>query len=336
MDIVVLAGEYEIITAVNDIQATIDRKNLNTRVTVYTIGDVNKLVTTLKDIQATALRDADEAEPAAAVAEATAFATAQLLAPTLQATLTSEPNRTIPPLQSTPTQPLTNTPLPPSPTHTPIPATLTPTHTLRPTDTLTPKNTSTPTFTPLPKDTLTSTFTPTSTYTPTHTLTPTLTPTYTSSPTYTPTTHPDCATWAWEFSTDGDSEGWRAGQFITIEIREGFIRGNITQPKGFWIAPNNLNIDAAIFKTLKIKYRVASSEIDEISYIYWIKADDAQYGNNKKFKFDVQAGNVWREDEFDLSSIVNWSGTVTGIQLYPAWFSSAGTSVEYDYIRLCK
>jgi hypothetical protein len=145
---------------------------------------------------------------------------------------------------------------------------------------------------------------------------------------------PNCI--AWEFSANGDSEGWQVGQGITVEVQEGYMVGKVTQPPGFWVGSDTLNIEAAVYKSLEIRYRIDSLETSEIAYFYWAKAGDAQFGNNKRVKFDVQADNAWHDAKIDLAQNVNWNGIITGIYLYPVWFSSAGTSVEYDYIRLCQ
>jgi hypothetical protein len=145
---------------------------------------------------------------------------------------------------------------------------------------------------------------------------------------------PHCV--AWEFNTEGESEGWQTGLGITAEAREGYIVGNITQPKSFWVGSENLDIDTSVYKTLEVRYRVASSETSDVAYFYWVKEDDAQFGNNKRVKFEVLTDNTWQEKSINLTQSVNWNGVITGVRLCPAWHSSAATSVEYDYIRLCK
>lgn len=139
----------------------------------------------------------------------------------------------------------------------------------------------------------------------------------------------------WEFDTNGESEGWQASQGVTLEAQEGYAVGNITQPHSFWVGPDDLSIDAT-YRTLEIRYRITSREVPDVAYFHWIKADDAEYGNNKRVKFDIQTDNAWHDERVDLSPSVNWNGVITGVRLYPAWFSNSGTLVEYDYIRLCK
>jgi len=140
----------------------------------------------------------------------------------------------------------------------------------------------------------------------------------------------------WEFNKNGYSEGWQARQDTILEVLKGYLTGDIKQPQSFWIGPADLSIDA-VYKTLKIKYRINSSVSKNFAYFYWIKADDIRFGNDKRVKFDVQTDNTWQEINIDLAQkSVNWNGIITGVHLYPTWNSGAGTSVDYDYIRLCK
>jgi hypothetical protein len=139
----------------------------------------------------------------------------------------------------------------------------------------------------------------------------------------------------WNFSIDGNSEGWQTGQGVSVDVKRGYMAGVITQTEGFWVGPNNLNIDADIYKTLKVRYRIISRETSDVAYFYWIQANDSQFSNDKRVKFEVQADNTWQEINIDLVPSVNWEGVITGISLHPAWFSDSGTLVEYDYIRLC-
>lgn len=139
----------------------------------------------------------------------------------------------------------------------------------------------------------------------------------------------------WEFNTDGDGDGWQLGQGIAVAVQGGYMLGSITQPQGFWGGPDNLNIDAAAYKSLEMRYRIDSVEASDTAYLYWIKAGDSQFGNDKRIKFEVQTNNTWQDISVDLAQSINWTGVVTDVRLYPAWFSNLGASVEYDYIRLC-
>lgn len=149
-----------------------------------------------------------------------------------------------------------------------------------------------------------------------------------------PVSEPACI--GWEFSTDGNSEGWLAGDGINLEILDGKLVGEITQFNGYWIGQNDLNINAAIYRTLEIRYRAKSFETSDVTYFYWIKASDPQFGNNKRIKFDIQTNHTWQNTSIDLAQNANWSNGVIGIQLNPVLFSGPSTVIEYDYIRLCK
>lgn len=200
------------------------------------------------------------------------------------------------------TTPPTFTPVTPSLTFTPTPPSLT--------------------FTPIP---------PSLTFTPvTPSQTSTVAPTHTASP------PPECDAINWEFSTNNDSQEWQAGQGITLVVQDGYMTGVITQSQSFWTGPINLNIDATTYKTLQIRYRVDSPGVLDAAYFYWITADDNQFGNDKRARFDIQTDNTWQEATIDLTPIVNWNGTITSIQLYPAWISNSGAFVQYDYIRVCQ
>lgn len=144
----------------------------------------------------------------------------------------------------------------------------------------------------------------------------------------------DCL--AWELNTNGNTEGWQIGQGITLVVQDGYMRGKIAQPQSYWLGPENLSIDATFYKTLRLRYRVNSPEAPDAAYFYWVTADDPLFKKDKRFRIDIQTNNTWQETSIDLTPIVNWNGTITGIQLYPAWVSDTGVTVQYDYIRLCR
>ena len=144
-------------------------------------------------------------------------------------------------------------------------------------------------------------------------------------------TKPDCI--GWEFDNNGNSEGWHNNQGINLETLNGNLMGNVTQPDGFWVGPDNVNIDATVYTKLEVKYRINSLEASDITFFYWTKTGDSQFEDDKRIKFDVQTENTWKIAMVDLAQSVNWNGNVSGIGLYPTWYSN--TLVEYDYIRLC-
>ena len=147
-------------------------------------------------------------------------------------------------------------------------------------------------------------------------------------------TKPSCI--SWEFNKDGDSEGWQAGENTTLEVENGNLTEKTTQTDDFWVDLNHLDIDATFYKSLEIRYLINSTDPSDIAYFYWAQTGDSQFSNNKRVKFNILTNNTWQDMSIDLSQIINWNGAITGLRLYPAWFSNTGASVKYDYIRLCK
>lgn len=139
----------------------------------------------------------------------------------------------------------------------------------------------------------------------------------------------------WEFNTAGNSEGWQTSPNTIIDIQNGNLTGKFAESGSYLMGPTGMDIDASVYKILEMRYRVASHETNDIAYLYWTNIDDNQFGNDKRIKFEVITNNIWQESNIDFDSNVNWNGKITGIQLYPAWFSASDTLVEYDYIRLC-
>lgn len=235
-------------------------------------------------------------------------------------TLTSSPTPVIlpgtdPPALPTPT--FTSVPPTPTPTLTPEPPTRIPTDT--PSPTIVPTNTPVPTLTPVPPSPM-----PTDTPSP---IVPTNTPTNT--PTNVP---PEGACRAWEFETDGDTEGWVSGRYLSDTVaRDGSLKSHVSAGDPFWVLPV-ANINADVYRVLEIRYLIDSS--DSLMQFMWEDASDSFCGGCY-IGFEIVTDNAWNTVTVELDNNYKWSGTVLGLRLDPVHLGSSGDTVEIDYIRIC-
>jgi len=142
---------------------------------------------------------------------------------------------------------------------------------------------------------------------------------------------------AWEF--DGTTvESWQA-QNSTLSVSEGNLVQTITTAKNntFLISPNNLGIDASVYKYLKVRVKNSTAANGFFRY-------EAIGTNKSEFKGGTSwiaingnsnpADGEWHEYCIDLSQLgTDWTGTVSRFRLCMSTWNTEGT-IEYDYIRL--
>ena len=137
-----------------------------------------------------------------------------------------------------------------------------------------------------------------------------------------------------EFSLDGDSEGWT---YHSIQERFGGPIGGrwnfscpYSDPK--LISPP-LRVDANVVKTIRIKMANDGNPADASRVqVFWIRADDRGWNEAKSTQRIIGNGGDWAEYVFDLSSHSQWHGTVEQIRVDPVRYGN-GSNVGVDYIR---
>jgi len=137
----------------------------------------------------------------------------------------------------------------------------------------------------------------------------------------------------WEF--ESGVEGWFA-QNSTLSGVGGNLVQTITTAKSntFLLSPSNLNIDASVYKYLKVRVKNSTTANGFFRF---------EATNNTKTSFAGSWTNIngninpadgeWHEYCIDLSQLgTDWSGTVSRLRLCMSTWTTEGT-IEYDYIR---
>jgi hypothetical protein len=136
------------------------------------------------------------------------------------------------------------------------------------------------------------------------------------------------AGYAWEFSSEGDIEGWLEGSQVSpLQSRNGALitiaRGpepNIFSPR---IEANSSNITR-----LKLRMKVSSGNQAKLLFI---TDSDTTYDENKSISFPIIADGEFHNYTINLAELDSWDGIVTKIHFYPV---DAKTTIEIDSILL--
>jgi hypothetical protein len=140
-------------------------------------------------------------------------------------------------------------------------------------------------------------------------------------------------TTGWEFSINGNRQGWTSANIA-----------NDTGPvDGFWIFVTNQNdpyltspaleAPAAAFSTVSV--RIANQNTNSQGKIYFKTASENFYSEDKSVSFTCTAGGGWYTHNVNMSTNAKWTGTITGIRVDPV---AEGTvaACGVDFIRLIK
>jgi hypothetical protein len=134
----------------------------------------------------------------------------------------------------------------------------------------------------------------------------------------------------WNFGTS--TEGWGNTNSLTTSVNNGILTLTATGTDPYIYSPNNLNINASLIKTIKI--RLQNNTNQSAFQIYWITNTDQTYNSAKLIQIPVTPNlTTQKEYVFDFSSITGWQGTIKQIRLDPG-NPATNTSVAIDYIKL--
>ncbi|MBI3361426.1 MAG: serine/threonine protein kinase [Chloroflexi bacterium] len=160
-----------------------------------------------------------------------------------------------------------------------------------------------------------------------------------SSPTLTPTmcaTVANPRTYAWEFETAGDSEGW--GEFDSHDIEPLQVTGGLllTRSTGrdpHFFSPPRLRIDAASTPVIAVRMSVS---LGGQGQLFFTTNAEKLWGETKSLLFDVSGDNRFHTYILDMSSVSSWRCTVTGLRLDPTGGIAdiQIADIQVDYIRV--
>jgi len=130
----------------------------------------------------------------------------------------------------------------------------------------------------------------------------------------------------WRFDTDGDFEGWTPGNFASVEVSGGFLRG-VTQYDCMLTSPE-LDIPADEFTV--VEFRV-SSTITGGGEIFWHGAEGG-FQDEIKRRHVVHASAEPRVYRSPVGEIEAWQGVIKRIRL--DLLNPAGAEIALDYVRI--
>lgn len=147
-----------------------------------------------------------------------------------------------------------------------------------------------------------------------------------------PTATPTPAPVAWNFSTDGNAEGWSLINALSGSVSGGSYNLNITGSDPYMHSPDNVGADTAKYK--KVKVRMKNNTSDTGAQLYWITTADTGWSESKHTDFTITPNDSgYTEYVIDLSSHLYWTGTIRQIRLDVLRSGSSGT-VNIDYIMI--
>ena len=135
-------------------------------------------------------------------------------------------------------------------------------------------------------------------------------------------------TLTWRFDTDGDLEGWTPGNFESVEVTGGMLRG-VTQFDCQLLSPL-LNINAADWTALEFRVSSSLSGGGEIFFA----GEDGRLADDRKTRHVINASAEPQVIRVDLSSSEYWTGVISRIRL--DLLNPAGAAIALDHISFLR
>jgi len=138
-------------------------------------------------------------------------------------------------------------------------------------------------------------------------------------------------TTSWEFSVNGDRQGWEA---VNITKDTGPVEGFwtfITNKENPHLLSPAIELPASSYSTVTV--RIANQNTDSAGKIYFKTATEDFYSEDKSVSFTCTAGGGWYTHHVCMADNKKWTGTITGIRIDPV---SDGTiaACGIDFIRV--
>jgi len=139
---------------------------------------------------------------------------------------------------------------------------------------------------------------------------------------------PQSSPYAWEFDSDGDTEGWEAWyQLEPLRTIKGSL---VTKSSGKdpYMGSPSIMADADALSKIELRMKVSAGETAEI---YFITTASREYDESKVLRFPIVGDGQSHTYTLDMSKVKTWSGLITQIRLDP---TVTEATVEIDYIHL--
>lgn len=148
-------------------------------------------------------------------------------------------------------------------------------------------------------------------------------------------TDDDAEEFLWEFSNDGNAEGWdkTMPKGLSAEVFDGAYNAVCTLPDSILWSPA-IDADASVYKTveIKIKHSYSGAQPGNIS-LYFVTSASPSWDENKHMSqpVDTACAGEYQVYTFDMSTNTSWEGTITKLRIDP--MSPTG-AISIDYIKL--
>ncbi len=135
---------------------------------------------------------------------------------------------------------------------------------------------------------------------------------------------------AWEFDSDGDTEGWTTAPSIgPFQVVDGMFTASEPEEDP-WMKIGSLAIPAG-FDQVSIRMQVAPGG-SENGQVFFITDADPEISESKSGSFNVEQDGEFHEYVLDFANNAAWDGTIRGLRFDPIDF--AGRQVNIDWVRL--
>jgi len=142
----------------------------------------------------------------------------------------------------------------------------------------------------------------------------------------------------WDFSIEGDNEGWLAENVKeyangdTFQVKDGML-SIMPSSSSLRLISYPLNTKTDYFTSLFIKLRNNSSA--GYGKLYFATDDELQYSEDKSMRFEIHTDDKLYEYRVEISNNPKWRGTLVGLRIvFPDTRGDGTEEVNIDAIRL--
>ncbi len=131
----------------------------------------------------------------------------------------------------------------------------------------------------------------------------------------------------WDFSTDGDFEGWTPNGALAVELRDGLLQGRAIGSDPILSGPP-VKIEAARFGHLVVRIRCDRADRAQLFWSTTTRKESAKTSAG----FDLPGDGQFHEYRIDLSAQPAWRGIVNALRFDPV--TVKGVKFAVDFLRL--
>lgn len=133
---------------------------------------------------------------------------------------------------------------------------------------------------------------------------------------------------AWEFESEGDTEGWMPWhQLKPFQVSQGILSSDSNGVDPYMGSPN-FTLKAGDFHTITIRMAVSGGNSAQL---FFITSSDPAYDEIKSITFPIEGDGEFHTYTLDMSAKRGWKGTITQLRLDP---TAARALIQVDYIRI--